>query len=453
MPGPSVAYSYRYAYPSAFVGDRSGARLRLATFGGREENPCFFEGALTHPHLTALLLRTLSRVVLVRFHIPPAMLQRILELADPVVTSGGGMLRFEGFSGCCSAYARVDLDPAAYDGEWADPGTTNVDFNAAMRSALSQVRDSEALSLSVGSRGLALRRGEARVTERKVSLPLRWLKGFTEVQAVLARMSPRLEMGRAEAVRFLRSLPRTSTSRVPAWVVPSGRGFRLSRREAGNGVRIAGSERLRPLEDVVAFAERLRVYSDDSGGSSAWELDFGFARLVLAISAEVWRGFSGEGQILEDLAGGGQDTWLPRVRAALRWQSELRASDLAASLRAEPAALKRALSMLGSRGLVGYDLSAGAYFHRELPFDLDLVESLQPRLQSARKIAASGGVSIVRAGTDAVEAVVPGTDVLHRVRLLPDGARCTCPWFAKHQGARGPCKHVLAVQILEERRP
>ena len=43
-----------------------------------------------------------------------------------------------------------------------------------------------------------------------------------------------------------------------------------------------------------------------------------------------------------------------------------------------------------------------------------------------------------------------GSGVSHRVRLGPDGARCTCPWFARHQGQRGPCKHVLAVQLVME---
>ncbi|WP_071605937.1 SWIM zinc finger family protein [Budvicia aquatica] len=26
--------------------------------------------------------------------------------------------------------------------------------------------------------------------------------------------------------------------------------------------------------------------------------------------------------------------------------------------------------------------------------------------------------------------------------------RCTCEWYGKHQGARGPCKHVLAVKKM-----
>ena len=49
--------------------------------------------------------------------------------------------------------------------------------------------------------------------------------------------------------------------------------------------------------------------------------------------------------------------------------------------------------------------------------------------------------------------IVRVSGVMHRVRLTADGARCTCPWFAKHQGTRGPCKHILAVQILCEDDP
>lgn len=35
---------------------------------------------------------------------------------------------------------------------------------------------------------------------------------------------------------------------------------------------------------------------------------------------------------------------------------------------------------------------------------------------------------------------------MHALRLGHD--RCTCPWFAKHQGSRGPCKHVLAARLV-----
>ena len=61
-------------------------------------------------------------------------------MLDPVVTSGGGMLRFEGFSSCCGVYSRVDLRPEAFDVDLRGKGTTNVDFNERMRTALRKLR-------------------------------------------------------------------------------------------------------------------------------------------------------------------------------------------------------------------------------------------------------------------------------------------------------------------------
>jgi len=30
-------------------------------------------------------------------------------------------------------------------------------------------------------------------------------------------------------------------------------------------------------------------------------------------------------------------------------------------------------------------------------------------------------------------------------------ARCTCTWYLNHLNKRGPCKHILAVQLKEEK--
>ncbi len=450
MAGPAVAHVYRYRAASALDERSRSPALRLATSGGPEENPHFFTGTLAHPRLTAQLLRTLSRIVQTRYHVPPAMLAKIVALADPVITSGSGLLRFEGFSSCASAYARVDLLPAAFSKcVEVSPGTTNVDFNADMRSALARVRDSDALGLSVGAREVVLDRAAGSVVERKVPLPLRWLKGFVEVQAYQAAMELRLEMRTTEAARFLRALPRAKTGKSTFWVVPSGPVFRLSQRATRESVRVTGTERLRPLEDLAPYARGLRAYSDERGGASAWELDFGFARFVLAVSAEVWRGFSGEGQVLSGLAAR-DEKLITRARAALQWNQQIKSAELASRLRVSAKEISRALAALGARGLVGYDLSVAGYFHRELPFDLSQVEALQPRLKAARKLVTEDGVTLLAPKDGTIEADVRGSGVVHRVRMSESAARCTCPWYAKHQGGRGPCKHVLAVEIVLE---
>ena len=321
MSGPAISHTYRYAFESKAVGLPGGLDLRLATSGQGEEGLDYFRGKLTRPLRAADLLRGLVQVVQSRFYVPPAMLARLIP-ADPVVTCGDDVLRFEAFSSCCSAYARVDLLPTALDGERTGRGTTNVDFNAPMRAALARVRDRDDLGLAIGANSVELSRGTDAVVERKVSLPLRWLKGFVEVQTFQGRMLRRLEVPGPEAMRFLRSLPRGAGPGL-AWVVPAGRGLRLSQTPARDGVRLGGVGRLRVLEGLVRHARSLRIYADDPSGAGAWELVLDEARFHLVVSPDVSRGFSGEGQVLSSLAG---DRWadvLPRVRASLRWETRI----------------------------------------------------------------------------------------------------------------------------------
>ncbi len=449
MSSLALDYTYRYPFASTLTATGEQPRLRLATCGGAADHPYFFKGRLTQPRRTADLLRGLVRIVQSRFHIPPALLQRILLAADPVVTACEDILRLEVFSACCSTYARVDLLPPAMDGENFSRGTTNVDFNAPMRAALAKIRDADQVVLSVGADALTLEKAAHQVVERKVSLPLRWLKGFVEVQAYQARMNRCLEVAGPEAHRFFRSLPRRNL-RQSCWVVPAGRGLRLSQSAAKDGVCVGGIQRLSALENLAREARRLRIYAEPVTQTSAWELVFPEARFFLVLSPEVWRGFSGEGQVLTALAQKKWEQTLPHVRAALKWESTIDPVVLSNRCGAPIDAITAALTTLGSRGLVGYDLAEGAYFQRELPFDLSRIQALQPRLQDARKLIAGGGIVVIRRAPDYLEALVPGSGVEHRVRLTSADSRCTCPWFAKHQGMRGPCKHVLALEILED---
>jgi hypothetical protein len=446
-------YTYRYAHPSQMTKAGPGLGLRLATFGGAgteaAEHPFFFDGCMRQPHVVANMLLTLAKVVSTRFWMPlnPALL-------DPVVTSSEELLRFEGFSSCCGVYARADLEAPTFDADIQGRGTTNVDFNSAMRGALAQIRPSDTVRLAVGAEGIHLTRSEQAVIEKKVKLPVRWIKGFTEVQAYLPALKPRFTISATEAVRFLRGLPRGGNPKQASWVTELGRGLRLSQRETKGAVRITGPDRIRILEPMLLHAKELRVWAEDNSAVSAWEVIFATSRFLILISPELSRGFSGEGQMLERLAAGESAEALPQVKAALHWQARIDTADVSARSGLSAAEVQAALAVLGSRGLVGFDLERGAYFHRELPFDMAKVESLHPRLLDARKLVAEKLVRIVsQTGTGddlRAEAYVQGTDVEHRVRLQPtmEGDKCTCPWYGKHQGDRGPCKHVLATRIV-----
>jgi hypothetical protein len=97
--------------------------------------------------------------------------------------------------------------------------------------------------------------------------------------------------------------------------------------------------------------------------------------------------------------------------------------------------------------LVGYDLGGRAYFHRELPFGPDAIAKHQARLAGAKALAGSESVTAVsQSGADRAFDVASG-EAVYRVSLRGSEWRCTCPWFGKHRGSRGPCKHVLAAQL------
>lgn len=68
---------------------------------------------------------------------------------------------------------------------------------------------------------------------------------------------------------------------------------------------------------------------------------------------------------------------------------------------------------------------------------------MHPRLRNARELVESDGVRPRGDGGFFVR----GTGVEHSVALTESGGACTCRWYAKHQGVRGPCKHVLAARI------
>lgn len=446
MAGTALEHVYSYPFRSELLPTPEGPRLRLATSSARLEHPLFFRGRLEHPRLTAQLLLLISEISLTRFYVTPSMVARAILAADPVVTSGGQRLRFEAFSVCCGAYARLDLHPGAVEGDWLGSGTTNVDFNPPMRAALSRIGAAERVGLGVGADRVELEREGQSVVERKVRLPSRWLKGFVEVQSHQVRLQPMLEVAGQEGWRFLRDLPRAVAAGPPSFVANSGRGLRLSQRPVAGAVAVGAPGRLRPLESVARHARLLRVYGGE-GGVAAWELVFPDARLHMVLSPGADRGFSGEGQALVDLAREDRDVALGRVRAELRWQARLEAGGLATRLGLDTSAVLGALSLLGSRGLVGYDVGDASYFHRELPFDLTQVEKLQPRLLGARRLSGEDGVRFVERTPDRIEAYVRGTGVEHRVRGGVDALTCTCRWHSKYQAERGPCKHILAVRM------
>ncbi|MFB4290454.1 SWIM zinc finger family protein [Nonomuraea sp. ATR24] len=429
--------AYSYAGPSVLADGRLGLSTSGGTaLSGPQTHPRFFSGLLTQAAPAAAGLLAVADVAMARYHQPRPGWTR-----DPVVTCDGDRLRFESFSACGGVYARLDV--LALDGDVLDRGTTNVDVNGPLRESLARVGGRDPLHLGVGPDELTVTTLDGAVVEKKVPLPSRWLRGFAEVQVIAAGFDLRAELKGPQAVRFLRSLPRKASATV--WAVPAGGDLRLAAGPGRGSVCLSGAGRVATLMPLLRFAKALRVYGPPAGAdaghqASAWELELPGMRYTLAVSPQPWRGFSGEGAVLDDLATDEAAGDADVIGMLLNFEPAVEIGLLADRSGLPAARVRAALTQLGTAGRVGYDLYEAGHFHRELPYDRDQVAQLNPRLTAARALVEAGAVTL-----DGDHARVTTSGGTRQVGIA-DGS-CTCEWWFDHRGSRGPCKHVLAARI------
>jgi hypothetical protein len=411
-----------------------------ATPQGLVENPSFFHGFAARPDVVSSAVLAVADVAASRYY--DAAL-RLSDVIDPVITAGGDRLRCESFSACNGVQARLDLLGSGLDGGEIGFGTTNVDINSPLRSALANVDRNELLHLDVGRDRLVVSTPEESHVERKVELPDRWVRGFAETPAIAAGMTHLATVSGSAISQFLAALPAARPGRT-VFLQPSAQGLREVATAKPSTVTLAGTGRLAAAKRVARFATRLDIFRHDNG-ASGWVFRLPGADFTLLLSPTAGRGFSGEGGILAALASPDVKEAGTTVLDFLEWQAVISTEALRARTGLAAERVSHGLAWLGASGKVGYDLLENAYFHRELPLDQDRTVKDHPRLQAARGIVARGGVSRLEDRWDVLAG--DGTYV-YRVTVRDESYQCTCAWWYDFRGSRGPCKHALAVQLV-----
>ena len=436
--------AYQYAFPSALLHAAGGDNLFLAKYSEvqKKDAPCFFWGSLSDPYTVARCLIGLSNVVKSSFNLSPF---ELAKLKDPIVTAGNEKIRFEGFSHCAGVYARVDILPGGYDGEFPENGTTNVDFNQPMISALSRINKNEKVVLSVGKKEIAIQSGNEKIVERKVPLPVKWIKGLTTVQLFLSQAEREFSFTRIQALQLFQSIP-SGKPKADYYLVMRGNKPMFSPVKSANAICVGGVQRLKLIEPLLAIADELRVFPHPTMQSTTWQLYFGNIRFSLSLSRDAWRGFSGEGAALESLIEDVPDNWIDALDKYSYANQVFNPTLLAVNEGLDLQMLDNITGRLSAMGLLGFDLDENNFFYRRLPFKLNRILSLNPRMKDAEKLLEENKVEILSKTDSRVEARVAGSGVSHSVILENEKERCTCTWFSRHQGERGPCKHVLAVK-------
>lgn len=448
------------AFQGASTATEQGLNLALApalTPGGYTENPSFFSGFTTQPQVAARALNALAEITSTRYYNFTPDSQR-----DPILSAHGDRLRAECFSACNGVYACFELLQTGLDGGEISYGTTNVDLNPRTRQFLSRLPNHQVLHLQIGNDGLEATTKTARVIERKVEMPARWVPALGNVAQLLQTFTHRFQVGASAAKAFLATLPAASSAPRTVWLTQAQGKLKTAFRPLPGSVEIVGMHRLSALKRLLTHAQGLTIYSAVDAPGALLTLDLPNSRFTLALTEEAWRGFSGEGSLLADLATMQVRQQATEVHAILAFEPRIITVDLAQDLGLTVTAVQAGLALLASTGRVGWDPYEQVFFHRELPTlsdspgeigQLATRQALQanPRLKAAQQLFEGGKVTphqgswiissgphkyLVTLGADPTDPTVNAT--------------CTCRWFQNHQGNRGPCKHVLAARLKQE---
>lgn len=399
-------------------------------------SPEFFDGYVIYPQVVARGLLVLADVAASRYYnfVPES--QR-----DPILTGQGDRLRAECFSVCNGVYARLDLLQEGLEGK-IGYGTTNVDIGAEMRSVLSSVRKDEDLHIKMGDAGLAVDAGGSQARERPVKMPDRWVRALGNAAEMHRGMEPVFSLTGAQAQAFVAGLPPASGKLVAGWVTPARTGIKLLRQGAKDTVYIAGLHRLSALKRVMPHIKGVTFFQPTfaEAGTVMVVAELPACRITLSLTAEAWRGYSGEGALLSSLVYAQAQKDAARMK--LSFDGIIRAMHMAQTWNMDTSRAEDALALLAVSGKLGYDATDTAYFHRELPEEPGRILKDNPRLLAAQKL--TDDVTLVREN----EWNVPSKGADYRVRLGDsDRYACSCTWYLRHGSNRGPCKHILAVQI------
>ncbi|AWW43062.1 SWIM zinc finger family protein [Streptomyces cadmiisoli] len=477
--------SRTYVRPSAVTGTRTAPVLGLETSGGATptgtaRHPHFYSGVLTASQAAAvglLAVADVSRTWYREEHPGRAVL-------DPVVTGHDDRLRFEALSPCRGLYARLDILGDGVNGARIHRGSAHFDVNDTLLHALGRVRSRRPLHLRVGPVLPAARAAlDGPNVRKKVPSPQLPLRDFAEAQAVASRLGLRAEVPRLRAQRLVRALARQGDVRLWATTVNGGLG--LSAVPSPSAVPLPDAGRLEVLQRVALHMTSLRLYgppaaAGHAGAASAWEAVLPGMRLTLVPLSGVHASLTADGRTPTapdaesdthadtdvhtdtdtdtdpdagsdsgsdactdadaDPEQGRQDAELLSV--LLSWESRIDPAALAEQAGLTVARTRTALALLVDAGRCGYDAAEAAYFHRELPFHLREPEPRHPRLVDARALVEAGAVTLNRrSGT----ATVASSGTVHHIRELHGRRTCTCLWWSRHQGVRGPCEHGLAA--------
>jgi len=486
-----ISALFDYASPSALVSERERA---LLGFSADAHRPVRFHGRIKQQiPILRFALRTFGGAIWSRDDWTGDADGGVL---DPIITVHPDRIFFEAFSGDRSAYVALLLDRELFETEGeVRHGTTNVDFTAWLWGALGELRSSRDTWLRIDPAGFAVEtNGAGGRFEPRVDVPEEWVRGFLQIQAAMALPGTRVTVRSVDllaAIRFLqftkarvspRALRYEFHPKQDARLVLEPWEHQIPLRGAVHGyteartIRTWGRRRLKLIEPLLPFAERVDVYLKGRGLPSFYAVKLAGMTFVLGLSGTSTHRWSGNASfdLLSDTSRV-NPALLDSVAKMLAEEFKATEADLAARLAQPQPRIHAALARLCRLGRATYDVEARAFRHRELfaqPIDEEKLYPPDPRTEQAETFLAAGEVRVETCEAQEtrkdrrlktpdgpmirtivyrdwrVTGTAGGTGPLEVV--IDDNGRiifgkCPCAFFQEHLLGRGPCEHMIAL--------
>jgi hypothetical protein len=410
---------------------------------------------------------------------------------DPIVTISEHGTAIEVFSTDESAYARLLLKAGtdgAYESKSRTDGTTHLVFDEPLLRGIGRMRSYRSSTLEFGP-GAAAGSGEAAgVSERDISVPLRWLRAFGQVQAASTLPAREFELAPIDlynALLTLRMRKAKTSPRALRYELVPGEAPRMVLEPwdlviEGTGpaysgaapvvVRTWGRQRLTVLARLLPHTKRVRVRLVGAGLPAYYVLDLGDAELTLALSGWTDSGWAGIATFDLLVAGAVDELLAKRVYDALdKSPSGLTLAELAKATDRPNNDVRQAILHHMQRGVVVHDLGNDRYLARSLladPPDPDAMRYRDEREQQAHRLLdLPDAVRLTKVhdlageGTR-IEGEVedPQAHRTYRTSFTIDregrtvDATCTSPQFRRSGLREGPTVPMIALRLLFARR-
>ncbi|MGL5875791.1 MAG: SWIM zinc finger family protein [Xenococcaceae cyanobacterium] len=405
---------------------------------------------------------------------------------DPVITVHPDEVFFECFSQDESTYGRLGANYEVFHNvrEFAC-GTTNIDYSAALYDEFQKIRSYKKTLFQVDPSGFEVQTThEDTYKEVKIDLPDTWVRGFLQVSSAMSLPATRLELHPMDIYNICFILRRHQEKHGPRsmrYHLQPGQPIKIvfepwnieliCSRSPYTGsqeqtIRLWGRRRLLILERLIPIAKKFTVHLLGTGMPSFYVADLGDMSFTLGLSGWTANDWAQAGNFDLMAPRAEIDRWTKQqVFDALKQNWSEKPEDLAKRLNLHPAVVLGALGAYTQAGAAIYDLNKQVYRVRELsrePLPMDKLRFSNDREEKATHFLAYDAVRVTSVthdttGAYTIQGEVRDKEKTYTPELAIDTdermthAQCTCNWHQHNKLYRGPCEHILALRMQQNR--